>query len=106
VANPDTSISRRVETINPLQALYFMNSPFLRSQAEAVLHRPDVTESKTAGDRITMIYRRVLSRDPDSVERELADKYIGSAPLDGSGAKQWTTLVQGLLLSNEFMFVD
>jgi hypothetical protein len=105
-ANPDISTSRRPETINPLQALYFMNSPFLRAQAEAVLHQPDVTATKSADDRITALYRRILSRNPDVDEATLAKNYLGPAALDDAGMRQWTNFVQSLLLSNEFVFVD
>src|SRR5262249_42713614 len=42
VANPDTSISRRSETLVPLQALYLLNSTFIRGQAAAVLQRAEV----------------------------------------------------------------
>jgi cytochrome c553 len=105
-ANPDISTSRRPETINPLQALYFMNSPFLRAQADAVLHQPDITSTTTAADRIVAIYRRILSRNPDADETALAKNYVGPAPLDDAGTRQWTNFVQSLLLSNEFVFID
>jgi hypothetical protein len=105
-ANPDTSISRRSETINPLQALYFMNSPFVRAQAEAVLRQPDVASAKAADDRVTAVYRRVLSRSPDAEETAMARTYIAAAGLDDPVRRQWVNLVQGLLLSNEFVFVE
>jgi Protein of unknown function (DUF1553)/Protein of unknown function (DUF1549)/Planctomycete cytochrome C len=105
-ANPDISTSRRPETINPLQALYFMNSPFLRAQAEAVLHQPNISSTKSAPDRIAALYRRILSRNPDADESTLAKNYLGPAPLDAAGVRQWTNFVQSLLLSNEFIFVD
>jgi hypothetical protein len=105
-ANPDISTSRRPETINPLQALYFLNSPFLRAQAEAVLHQPDIAATKSAADRIAALYRRILSRNPDGDEATLAKNYLGPAPLDDSGVRQWTNFVQSLLLSNEFVYVD
>ncbi len=105
-ANPDTSISRRSETINPLQALYFMNSPFVRAQAESVLRQPDVAAAKTADERLVAVYRRVLSRSPDAEEAALARAYLSAAALDDPVRRQWVNLVQGLLLSNEFVFVE
>jgi hypothetical protein len=99
VANPDQSISHRAETIHPLQALYFLNSPFVRAQAEAVVHRPGIAN---ATNRIEGIYRCVLSRRADADEIKLAVDYLGDSP----GEKQWTNFVQGLLLSNEFIFCD
>ena len=102
VANPDTSISHRSETIHPLQALYFLNSPFVRAQAEAIVKRKEIAGACCDTERIDALYRRVLSRNPDAEESTLATKYLGDAP----GERQWTNFVQGLLLSNEFIFCD
>lgn len=102
VANPDTSISERAETVHPLQALYFLNSPFVRAQAEAVLRLPKIADADPGALRVDAIYRRVLSRFPDAQEAMLAEAYLGDAPDD----RQWTSFVQALLLSNEFIFCD
>jgi hypothetical protein len=102
VANPDTSISQRSETIHPLQALYFLNSPFVRAQAEAVTKLPEVADACCTPERIAKVYRQVLSRVPDAEEEKLAASYLGDAPTE----RQWVSFVQGLLLSNEFIFCD
>lgn len=102
VANPDTSISHRSETIHPLQALYFMNSPFVRAQAEAIVKRADIAGACCNEERIDAIYRSVHARHPDAEESALTVKYLGNAP----GERQWTNFVQALLLSNEFIFCD
>ncbi len=106
VANPDQSISQRAETTNPLQALYFLNSTFVRAQAEAIVLLPEVRDAAAVGERIDAIYRRVLSRKPDAEELALAAAYLGAAPLDPTAAQPWANFVQGLLLSNEFTFCD
>lgn len=102
VANPDQSISHRSETIHPLQALYFLNSPFVRAQAEALMRAPAITAACCDQERIDAIYRRVLSRHADAEEIALATAYLGDAPAE----RQWANFVQGLLLSNEFIFCD
>lgn len=99
VANPDTSISHRTETIHPLQALYFLNSPFLRSQAEAAVR---LTSAGDTASRVEALYRRILSRSPDAEEKAVALEFLGPAPSE----RTWTTFAQGVLLSNEFMFID
>lgn len=102
VANPDTSISQRAETVHALQALYFLNSPFVRTQAEYIASRADIkclAEEKT---RITAIYRRILSRSPDDDEQAFAAQFLGATPDE----RQWATYTQALLLSNEFAFYD
>ncbi len=102
VANPDQSISHRAETIHALQALYFLNSPFVRNQAEAVVRLPEIAKVEPTSERISAIYRRVLSRNPDGEEIALASSYLSGAPIE----RQWVGFVQGLLLSNEFVFCD
>jgi hypothetical protein len=102
VANPDQSIARRGETTHPLQALFFLNSPFVRAQAEGVNRQPEIAELLDARTRIAAIYRRVLARVPGPEETDLALRYLGSAPAEA----QWVHFTQALLLSNEFMFCD
>ncbi len=104
VANPDTSISHRPETLVPLQALYLTNSPFVRQQAEAVVKRAEVAQAQ-ADDRIGAVFRVVLAREPSAAERALATGYLKAA-LDDPAARLWVDFAHGLLLSNEFVFVD
>jgi hypothetical protein len=106
VANPDTSIARRAETLVPLQALYLMNSSFVRQQAAAVLHRPEIEKAKTPRERVAAAFRIVLSRQPSKDETKLAMNYVGDATLGEAGANHWASFVHGLLVSNEFVFVD
>ncbi len=98
VANPDTSISRRSETLVPLQALFLMNNSFVHQQAEAVVKR----SSGTDDGRVAQLFRLVLSRNPDAEEMAMARDQLASQPLD----KRWPALVQALFMLNEFTFVD
>ena len=102
MANPDQSIARRGETTHPLQALYFLNSPFLRAQAEGVNRQPEIAEQLDARERILAIYRRILIRQPSADELALAQRYLGTTPSDA----QWAQFAQVLLLSNEFFYCD
>lgn len=105
VANPDTSIARRSETTVPLQALYLMNSSFVRQQAEAMLQRPEL--AKVQGEeRIKNAFKLIYSRLPKKDELALAKEYLAKASEDEAGRKQWVSFVQGLLIANEFVFVD
>ena len=102
VANPDQSIAHRGETTHPLQALFFLNSPFLRAQAEGVNRQPEIAELPAAAARIAALYRRIFARLPDSTELALAQSYLGATPTE----PQWTQFAQALLLSNEFFYCD
>ncbi len=102
VANPDQSIAHRGETTHPLQALFFLNSPFLRAQAEGVNRQPEIAELPAAAARIAALYRRIFARLPDPTELALAQSYLGATPTE----PQWTQFAQALLLSNEFFYCD
>ena len=102
VANPDTSIARRAETTHPLQALFFMNSPFVLAQAEAVNRQPEIAEAPDVPARIDALYRRLLWRRPAAEEAALAAQFLGAAP----DAAAWVRFAQVLLLSNEFSHCD
>jgi len=102
VANPDQSIARRGETTHPLQALFFLNSPFIRAQAEGVNRQPEIAELLDPDARIAALYRRIFLRVPDAAELSLSQSYLGTAPTE----PRWTQFAQALLLSNEFFYCD
>ena len=57
--------------------------------------------------RLSLLYRRVLSREPSSEERELALRYLSEAQTTVSEKQTpWDRLAQTLLLTNEFWFAD
>jgi hypothetical protein len=85
-----------------LQALFFLNSPFVRAQAEGVNRQPEIAELLDPRARIGAIYRRILVRAPDAEELALAQRYLGAAPSE----VQWAQFAQALLLSNEFFYCD
>jgi hypothetical protein len=102
VANPDTSIARRAETTHPLQALFFLNSPFVLAQAEALNRQPEIAEAAGVAARVALLYRRVLWREPAAEERALAEEFLGPTP----GPERWARFAQVLLLANEFSHCD
>jgi len=81
-------------TTTPLQQLFVMNSPFIQAQAEALAKRVE-GEPDTAS-KVRAMYRRVVARDPDAKELDLAMSY-----LNGSTLAQYA---QALLSSNEVIF--
>jgi len=74
--------------------LFVMNSPFIQTQAEALVKR--VENEPDAAAKIRAMYRRVVARDPDAAELDLAMSY-----LNGSTLAQYA---QALLSSNEVIF--
>ncbi len=86
-------------TTTPLQQLFVMNSPFIQSQAESLVK---LVESKADGAQpdsaatVRALYRRVLARDPNPKEIDLAISYLNGATLQ--------QYAQALLSSNEVIF--
>ena len=95
---PAQIAGRRVETTVPTQALFLLNSDFVRARA---LETADlVTRSEpNPGTRLEALWLRVLSRPITNSEREDATRFINSLPAD----KAWIELTHALLASNEFL---
>lgn len=69
---------RRSETITPMQALYLMNSPFLHSQARALVGKSDSVEE---------IYQAIFQRSPTKNEKGAAVSWLKDAlPARTTGA--------------------
>ncbi len=107
-ASPDTSTPERFQTTVPQQALYLMNNDFLAERARAVASRlPEGTEEA----RIGSLFRTLFQRGPRPEEMTLLRAYLSRPPHDAPAPKvaalnRWESLCQGLLVSNETVFVD
>lgn len=105
-ADVDSSAPERPSTTVPQQALFAMNSPFVQEQARRVAAEIHAGANDDSG-RLSLLYRRVLSREPSSEERELALRYLSEAQTTPSEKQTpWDRLAQTLLLTNEFWFAD
>ena len=120
-ASPDQTAAQRPRTTVPQQALFAMNSRFIVEQVRSLAALTEVQKAAEGLSRVRALYRRVLAREPSSVEestalllvreaqrernvsgrRETSDGAAGDDQLDG-----WEQLAQVLLLTNEFLFVD
>ena len=106
----ETHGARDVTTV-ATQALFFMNSPFVRRQASAASER---LLASTADDyaRVEQAYRQVLSREPTRRELEQALAFVRSSfdtmkqtESPASQAQQaWGRLYQALFGSAEFRY--
>jgi hypothetical protein len=103
---------RDTTTVAP-QALYLLNDPFVRQQAQAlaqrVLSRPNLDDS----GRINLVYRLAVGRTATGREIERVKGYLaeyqalareGSAPADAS-TSAWASFCQALLGSAEFRYL-
>jgi hypothetical protein len=94
VPAPLAHIPMRQPTLNPLQALFVMNSSFVQEQARALADQ--VASHATADAKIQLLYRKIFARDATADEMALGVRYLGAADVAG--------YAQALLSTNEVIF--
>jgi hypothetical protein len=98
--SPDaTSPKRETTTVAP-QALFLMNHPSVARAAGKLVERADVAQEKELARKVDRLYRILYGRAPSERELTLAVEYLSAS----GGA--WQRYAHGLLMSNEFVFVD
>lgn len=103
-ASPDTHAPRRYETTVPLQALFLLNSPFMLQQAEALASRVD--EELDLPRQVEHFYQQALARDPTPDEQAAALEFLTAESTPSEPFSRRAQLAQGLLMTNEFYFLD
>jgi hypothetical protein len=101
--SPDATSPQRDTTTIPQQALFLMNNPFVIESARALLQRPEVVPEKDVSRKIARLYRLLYGREPAAEEVKVAQDYLAET---GGTPAAWERYAQGLLLANEFVFVD
>jgi hypothetical protein len=99
--DPTAHSPSRPQTITPLQQLFSLNSPFIRSCSEA-LARLLINEKDTAV-QINLAYQHLFQRPPRANETELAMQFLEGNEYD---LEAWTQYTQALLVGNELLFID
>lgn len=107
-AEPSLVTGKRDVTNVPPQALYLMNSDFVRARAVALAKRiMEVPEEARIGET----YRRCLHRAPDEAESQLVKEFLNAPLPDGTDLakeveERWQDLCQALLASADFRMID
>ncbi len=116
-APPDASSPGRHQSTVPQQALFLMNGPFLKQQAQRLAMRPEIAEQVKPSDKIDAAHRLLFGRAARPDEIELGERFLMQADdtdarinserlADKQFLTPWEEYLQVLLLSNEFLFVD
>ncbi|MCB1277691.1 PSD1 and planctomycete cytochrome C domain-containing protein, partial [Prosthecobacter sp.] len=74
-ANPDSHSPQRFNTTVPQQALFLMNSPFMRARADAIAKETPLNGTTLDSEAVRALYHRVLARDPKPDEVDLAQRF-------------------------------
>lgn len=109
VANASVCTAKRTPTVVSHQALFFINSPLVKSSATALAS--DLLAAQFSDDfgRITMAYQQVLGRLPTSSEVRQVQSFLQRAKTllaTDPELGAWSALCQTLLCSNEFLYRD
>jgi hypothetical protein len=102
VPNPAGLTPQRTPTMVAPQALYLMNGPFARAAAKKLVALPAIQKHKEPAARLDALFALVLGRPPSAEESSLALAFVAKGPV----AERWVDLSHGLLMTNEFAFVD
>ena len=104
---PQVSCEARVLTSVPQQGLFLMNSEFVSQCAQRLAKALPAEGSDR--ERVEILFRKALSRDPTSEELAKAVAFLRSNVVLFAKEKsfsEWDALAQAMLLSNEFIYVD
>jgi hypothetical protein len=104
---PDTNTSTdlRSRSTVPLQALYFLNNPFVIECAEGLAERMIAAGSDPA-DRIARGFELAWGRTPEPGELDRTRRFLRSAADATTNRDAWTGLARVLLTANEFLYID
>jgi hypothetical protein len=91
---PLAHLPMRQPTLNPQQALFVMNSPFVQGLSQALAEQ--VAGETTPEAKIQALYRKIFSRDPAPDELALGVRYLATADA--------ARYAQALLSTNEVIF--
>ena len=104
VANPNVVTGRRNETTLPTQALYLLNSPFVNEEAKRAGERIEQF-GHTDAERVRLVYRLTLGREPSASETEVAITFVSGADPSAEN-RPWSALAHSLISSIQFRYLD
>jgi len=110
IANPDTAVHVRPLTTVPQQSLAALNAPLVVEAARRAAGRVAATATP-AGDAppaefVTRLWRAVLGRSPDDVERAAAVDWLAIEEPHDEGMPARARLAHALMATAEFQYVD
>jgi hypothetical protein len=101
--DPSTTSPRRDQTTVAPQALFLMNHPFMIEIARSTLARADVAGVSDFRSKVTRLFWLAYGRPANEEELTTIRRFLGKPSSD---QRHWQSLVQAVLMANEFVFVD
>ncbi|MBY0458831.1 MAG: DUF1553 domain-containing protein, partial [Gemmataceae bacterium] len=108
--DPGVTVGRRATTTVAPQALYLLNNPFVRSQAEALADRV-LSSGEDAG---RVLYRQALLREPTTEEAARLTAFVAkhaelnAAEMDAAKRQRvaWAAACQAVFAGSEFAWIE
>lgn len=109
-AEPSLVTGDRDTTNVPVQALYLMNSPFVRARAQGLalrlVEKTEGADSATDAARVRRAFALCFHRSPDTRDSELAERFLKRTDGREGAADRWVMFCQALLATAEFRNLD
>ena len=108
-ANPDLPVPLRLETTVPLQGLFGLNHPMVLARARELERRVERESTGILVAKLRGVYRHLYQRDPQDEEVDSALAFLNGAVESSSrsgSSGRFEQMVQMLMVSNEFLFVE
>jgi hypothetical protein len=107
--HPSDIVGARPQTTVATQALFLMNSPFVKQQAGKLAERLAKDEPTDERARINRLYLLTVNRPAAAAESETAEAFLDQCAKDLTKAKNsrqdaWVQLCHAILGSNQFLF--
>jgi len=115
VAEPHVSNSKRASTVIAPQALYLMNSPFVKQQADALAAKLLKDYPANAEARVREAYLRAYGRPPKGEELQQATSFVSqyesalatkTPAFAARSQTAWAGLCQAIFSASEFMYLN
>ena len=103
VANPNLVSGRRNVSNVPTQALYLLNSPWIRAQARQAAQRL-LADPGSNQDRVDRAFVRALGRPAGEEERRLVSLFLDR--FDGEPVEAWSEVFHALFACLDFRYLD
>jgi len=112
--HPNDITGARAQTTVATQALFLMNSPFVKERAKHLNERIQRMQFESDVAAVHFVYKLVVGRPPSTNEIRVAQQFIESlSATEGTEAgnstlrkNAWEQLCHGLLISNSFLFIE
>jgi hypothetical protein len=104
--DPNVCTPTRDSSVTPLQALFFVNDPFVHQQAEHFAKRLTSLPVEDGG-RLEEAFLAIFARSPDAEEAAILLDYLSELREESGGeSAAWMSLSRSLIRLNEFLYLD